>query len=394
MRIQEKVNRIYELFDEKRLTASEKRLRAVWNGQMPEDRLPFVFSFYPFESKMHGLPIFFAQYSPEETLTYYLDASIAHANIDDDYIPSVWAGLRQGTIATAFGCEEYFLEDQYYVKPIINSVNDIYNLKRPDVRRTGLTKFFIDRITRLYQLTDGAFPVHICDMQDPFSNAAKMWNDNDLMLACYDNPQAVHHLLDLITETTIDFARALIEATEGNLIPIHCMPEAWFPPGQGLALSVDYMALVSPDIFAEFIKPYVQRFAEAFGQVVLHSCGSFTPILDELKTLKGLKGINFGVSETALEDVANKLSPHVTLIPHATSVSCKNLRVLSRREHIENSISYLAKNRLPSQPLVYIDPEEFNQSRDDVLSPEDIEQLNQLALDVSRIGVNKATGKA
>ena len=385
MKIKEKVKIIYELFDQQRLDASMKRLRAVWNGQMPEDRLPFVFSFSPFESKLHGLLVFFAHYSPEETLNYYLDANIAHAKIDDDYIPSVWAGLRQGTIACAFGCEEYFLSEQYYTKPIIKTVDDIYKIERPDIRNVGLTKFFIDRIRTLYQLTDGAIPVHICDMQGPFSIAAKMWNDNDLILACCDHPKAVHHLLNLITESTIEFGKALIEVTEGNLIPTHCMPESWFPPGAGMALSADYMAILSPDIFREFVKPYLEKYAEAFGGVLLHSCGCFTHNLDVLKTIDGLKGINFSVTETPLETVAGKLSPKVTLVPHSTLVSCGDLKVLSRREHTENSISYLVKNNIPAQPLIYVDPDENNQSRDDVLNPEDIKQLNQLALQVSQI---------
>ena len=161
-----------------------------------------------------------------------------------------------------------------------------------------------------------------------------------------------------------------------------------------MALSADYMAIVSPDIFTEFIKPSLERFAEVFGSIVLHSCGCFSAVLDELKTLKGLRGLNFGVSETSLEEVAGKLSPDITFIPHATSVSCKDLKVLSRREYIENCISYLAKNRLPAQPLVYIDPDENNQSRSDVLSRDDIEQLNRLALDASQIGADTATGKA
>ena len=385
MEFKEKIKRVYELFDEDRLSTSKRRLRAVWDGQMPEDRLPFVFSFYPFESELHGLLIFFAHYGSEQTLNYYLDAAIAHANIEDDYIPSVWAGLRQGTLPSAFGCDEYFLEEQYYVKPIIRNINDIGNIKRPDIRNTGLTKFFINRVRELYELTDGAIPIHICDMQEAFSIAAKMWNDNDLMLACYDNPKAVHTLFEIITDATIDFGKALIEAAKGSLIPIHCMPEAWFPPGKGMALSADYRAILSPDIFREFVKPCLEKYAEAFGGIVLHSCGSFGKILSELKTLRGLKGINFGISETALEDVAKHLSPRVTLIPHSTMISCQPLKVLTRKEYIEKSISYLAEHRIPSQPLIYIDPDENNQSRNDILTRNNIKELNQLALEVSKV---------
>jgi len=383
MDVKRKVDRVYELFDQQRLESSKRRLRAVWTGRMPEDRLPFVFSYYPFKSKLHGLLMDFGYYSVEETLHYYLDACIAHANLDDDYIPSVYPGLRQGVLATAFGCEEIRVGDQFYVKPVITKVDDIFELARPDVRATGLTKTFIERIGALHRATEGRLPVH-GTVQGVVSTAAMMWSATDLMLAFYDHPEAVHHLLDILTDAFIEFVKAQIEVTEGTLIPIHCMPYAWFPPGAGMADSEDDLALISPAIFTEFVKPCLERISDAFGGLVIHSCGCFKNLLGPLKTVRGLKGVNFGVSETALEDAAAVLSPTVTLIPHTSSVACGPLKVLSQREHVERTIPYCIENCIPAQVLVHVEPGDVPVNTA-VISRGEVDALNELAVSVSRI---------
>jgi len=379
-----KAQRVYELFDAERIEASKGRLAAVWEGRMPEDRLPFVFSYYPFESALHGLPMDFACYDVEQTANYFLDACIAHAALDDDYIPSIFPGLRQGALASAFGCPEYRIGDQFYVRPIIHAVDDIYKIEPPNVRATGLTKFFIDRVGALHRATGGVVPVHCCDMQGVVSVAAKLWNDTDLMFAFYDHPDAVHHLFGLITDAFIEFARGQIEAAQGTLIPIHCMHYAWIPPGQAMSISEDYLGLISPEVFVEFIKPCLEKISDAFGGLVIHSCGSFKNLLGELKKVRGLRALNFGVSETSLQDAARHLSPGVMLIPHATTVSCGGLSVLSQEEHVERTIAHCVARRIPAQALIHVEPGDVP-INGPVISREKVAELNQLAVTASRI---------
>lgn len=68
-RIREKLERIRELYPPERLNQSKERIRRVWKGEPPLDRLPFVmippdFSYYD------------DVFEPEEGLDRYLDTFI------------------------------------------------------------------------------------------------------------------------------------------------------------------------------------------------------------------------------------------------------------------------------------------------------------------------------
>ena len=169
------VSKIKALFSEERIAESRARLEAVWNLEFPEacpeqgrgDRIPFVFSSFPFPSQFHGLLMDFAGYDAAVTLAYQLEGIKARAVLNDDYIPSLYPGCRQGTIPTAFGCEEFVRQGQFYTKPIVRDIKDIYNLKKPDLAKKGFTSVILERIRYFRNQTQGQLPIHICDMQGP-----------------------------------------------------------------------------------------------------------------------------------------------------------------------------------------------------------------------------------
>lgn len=328
--IASEISKIKELYPEERISESKARLESVWNRQFPKDRIPFVFSSFPFPSHLHGLSMDFAGYDASITLSYQLEGIKAHAVLDDDYVPSLYPGCRQGTIPTAFGCEEFVKDEQFYVRPIVHDIKDIYRLKKPDLAKNGFTRVIIERIRYFRKETEGKLPIHICDMQGPFSIACALWNDEALMLAMADEPKAVRFLLDLATETFIEFVKLQIEAAEGDIIPIHCMPFAWMPREKGISLSDDYLAILSPSLSADFARPCLERIADIFGGLVIHSCGNFIHNLENLRDTKGLLGINFGVSESPIQEIIDKLGTEVVLLPHASEVSSCGVPVLSQ----------------------------------------------------------------
>ena len=371
------VRRIRELYPEERINKSKARLESVWNLKFPEDRIPYVFSSFPFPSRMHGLLMDFAGYDAQDTLFYQVEAIKAHAVLNDDYIPALYPGMRAGAIPSAFGCEEFVKDEQFYVKPIIQSTQDIYRLEKPDLAGSGFTGVVLERIRYFRKETRGELPIHSTDMQGPLSIACNLWHNEAVMLAMVDEPEAVRFLLDLATEAFIDFMKLQIEAAEGDIVPIHCMPFAWMPPDKGVCVSEDYMALLSPSMYAEFLVPCLERIAGVFGGIVLHSCGNFVHTLSILRKMKGLLGINFGVSETPLDEVIRKLGTEFVLLPHASEVSSCNTPVLSQAEHIRQSMRIAKKHRVPIQVQVFIDP--ASADADEVLS------LDKLALEESQI---------
>jgi hypothetical protein len=118
----------------------------------------------------------------------------------------------------------------------------------------------------------------------------------------------------MITDLTIAFARVQRDLTLGlgaEFVPSGFQP--WLPDGTALSLANDAGVMISPELHDEFAVPYFNRIAEAFGGVYIHSCGDWTHLLPSLEKIKGLRGLEFGASETDFGPVAERLGGKVVL---------------------------------------------------------------------------------
>jgi uroporphyrinogen-III decarboxylase len=378
MNISSDISQIQRLFSKERLERSRKRLEAIWRLSQPEDRIPFVFKNPPHEPKIREDFFMEAGYDEETSLKYQIDVIKSRSFIDDDYIPSLFPGLRQGAIPTAFGCEEVLEGDHFWCKPLmIKETKDIYKLKKPQFNKVGGTRLFLERIKYFRKKTKGQLPIHICDMQGPLDVASAIWGYQQFLTALYDYPDEVHFLLNLATESIIEFIRLQMEAAAGDIIPMHCWAVVWMPIGKGISISEDLAPILSPELYKEFGIPYHEKIAQEFGGVFIHSCGNFSHNLDNLKNTKGLIGMNFSISETPLESVVTQMGNKYVFVPHIiTGVSCRGLPAYSQEEHVKKCMRIFRQNNSFAQVVIGIEPD-WDRKR--------IISLNQLALEESTI---------
>ncbi len=199
--------------------------------------------------------------------------------------------------------------------------------------------------------------IQMPDMQGPLDLAGNMLGAERLMLAIYDHPDAVHRLLDQMTQDFITYMHLQEAASEGTLVPIHCMPTIWLPPGRAMSLSEDLLAVMSPRFYGQFATPYNERIAAEFGGVVIHSCGSWEHNLPGLARTSGLLGVNFGASETPLARVADQFGSSVVVLAHNnTSVTCNGLRRFSTREYAELVFDFVNERDL--RAIIPLTPDE------------------------------------
>ena len=328
------LNDIDRLYPPERLARSKARLNAAWHLQPPGDRLAYVFLGLPAAEGAPTVDVWDGLHSNEELLRGQLEMIIDRAALDDDYIPSLYPGCRQGALPTAFGAQEVRSADHTWVLPLLRDAQDVYALRQPNWRTDGVAAELLERIRFFRSATQGRLPIQLPDMQGPLDLANNMWATEPLLLAMYTDPDAVHHLLSLMTEAYIAFVRLVEEAAEGDLVPIHCMPVVWMPCERGVALSEDMLAVISPKLYPTFGVPYNARIAEAFGGVVIHSCGSVEHNLTLLAGTRGLTGVNFGASETSLPAVAAAVRGKATILSHMGAVTCGSLPRLTPQEHI------------------------------------------------------------
>jgi hypothetical protein len=269
-------------------------------------------------------------------------AAKAALQIDDDYIPILFPYLGVTIFPSAFGCPVRWFEGQQpWNDPILfDDPQRVYELARPSITDGQLadvleyTRYFVER-------TGGAFPIRMTDVQGPLDVAYLIWHNEHFMVAMYEHPRAVHHLMRLVTDLIIEFVQAQ-RALIPDFVPCH-YPLIWMPDGYGISISDDVIALMSPHLYREFALPYVNQLSEAFNGVFIHTCGNFEHNLDNLERVYKLRGLNFGASEMPFARVWERFGGKMVIVPHLGLN--KEIRFASALDYVEHVLRARTTNR-------------------------------------------------
>ncbi len=349
------VDEIERLYPPGRIAATKARLAAVWSLRRPPDTIPSIFMGVPMgEGWPQGIGE--AGCPPDQTLEFRLESIIARAALDDDHVPSLNPGLRQGLIPTAYGAEELWHEGHFWVKPLVRSVAEFLALPRPDFTRDGQAAEMLATTRFFRRATKRRLPVQMPDMQGPLDLASHFLGTQRLFEEMADHPDDVHAMLAQLTDDFIAFMRLQSAAVDGDLISIHCHPVVWIPHGMAMALSEDMLAVISPRLYARFGLPYNERVADAFGRIIIHSCGSFEHNLRLLAGTRGLLGVNFGVSECDPRRVADQFGQRAVLLIHGTPVSCRSLPLLDPTAYVDFIFDFIRERDLRAIVMLAVAP--------------------------------------
>ncbi len=289
-----------------------------------------------------------------EDLDYQLDESLKWNRFakkmltllaKDDFVLRLQPQKGIGVIASAFGCPTEFPEYQFpMTHPVIKATDPperVYEIEKPGLRH-GLLGEVLDYAQVYSDRAGGTYPIAMTDLQGPIDTVYLIWDTTALMMAMYDAPETVHHLMNMVTDLMIDFIKDF-QSRVKEFSPCH-YPVAYLPDGKGIALSEDVLALIGPEQYEEFCLPYVNRLSEEFGGVVIHSCGNFEHQLDVLGKVSNLRGLNFGVTETRFEAVWEKFGGKTVIIPHCTAESIV-ASFRDYREWVEHVLKTKTTNR-------------------------------------------------
>lgn len=276
------------------------------------------------------------------------------SQLKDDYIPNLFPYLGTGVLASAFGCEIIYPEvEQPWTKPIVFSPDDVYKLKEPEPT-DGLLKDVLELTKFMAERTKGEIPIRVTDIQGPLDTASLIWEYSSFLTAMYEAPDAVHTILDMVTNLIIDFVstqKELCEELGAEFVPNHC-PGVWVPQDWGISISEDLVAVVSPHLYEEFALPYNQRLASAFNGLHIHSCGNFTFNYENLRKIDKLRGVDMGVTETNYPKAVEVLKDKCLLIPRIGFVGLDRIVNLpSTNEYLD----YVMENSDDAHIFVFID---------------------------------------
>jgi hypothetical protein len=80
--------------------------------------------------------------------------------------------------------------------------------------------------------------------------------------------------------------------------------QPWIPDGFGISVSNDACVMISAGEHDEFCLPYLNQISDAFGGIYIHSCGNWLHQIPSFEKVRGLRGLEFGASETPFARVA------------------------------------------------------------------------------------------
>jgi len=235
------------------------------------------------------------------------------ALLKDDKCFSIRPNLGQCFIPSLFGClpeiNEAELDSLPWIKrdPKLHTKEGVQKLIDAGVPETKgklidqyeeIVAHWTNRLApfpKLRQFTHITLP----DVQGPF-NLAFHLRGVDLYTDILDDPDFVHALLKLVTETFEVTARhckgiigePLDEAYYWN----------WHIKG-GVRNVDDNSVMIAPEEYAEFVKPYNSKAFQPFGGGAHHCCGELEHLYDELFSIKGNNAMHFGNPE--MQDFGN-----------------------------------------------------------------------------------------
>ena len=161
---------------------------------------------------------------------------------------------------------------------IVASPEDAKALKVPDAL-AGRTGIYIEAIRKAKQLITDR-PV-FAGVIGPFSLGGRLVDVSEAMIACYEDPDMMHEVLEKVTQFITDYALAYREVG-----------------ADGVVMAEPLAGILSPSLIDEFSTQYVKRIVDAVKTdefaFIYHNCGNNTPVLvDSIQTI-GANGYHFG----------------------------------------------------------------------------------------------------
>ncbi len=236
--------------------------------------------------------------------------------VEDDMVPYLMPFLGTGVLSSAFGSHVEYVGkmDPTTSGFILNSTDDVDNLKVPNMEKDGMAPEVL-RFQKYFK-EHSDLPVAITDCQGPLTTALQLAGYQNLFVWMYQYPEKVHKLMETITEAFINWVTIQKKVT-GEAMDC-CIGEQgiYMAEGLGVWLSDDDATMMPPDFYGKFVAPYNDQILGAFGGGVVHFCGTATQQIDNLNNMKNLRAVN-NYALGRIEDMAKLrqgLNKDITLL--------------------------------------------------------------------------------
>ena len=206
-----------------------------------------------------------------------------------------WYGI--GTIAASYGASYHWAEGQApAIKSLFNSVKDALEYDPVPVCQTEIGRHTLEMIEYFLDKTKGMLPVSLTDTQSPLNAACNIVDISGFMMDTVMNPDDIKKFLNRIADLLIDFTHKQLKLIGNNIV----WPGHGFASSRefaGIGMSDDNMLMLSGESYVDLIIPSNEKFGNAFGGPVFHSCGNWADRIEYIMKIKNLKVADGAFSE-------------------------------------------------------------------------------------------------
>ena len=142
--------------------------------------------------------------------------------------------------------------------------------------------------------------VYPMDLQGAFDTAHLVYGD-EIFYDLYDDPDFVHHLLDLCCEAIVMGMEECFKVIPDSESKIAYYNNLVMPREiGGIKTSEDTSTLLSKEHIDEFVVPYLERILKHFGGGYVHYCGSNPYLFEAVMANPYVKGINSEIQSSTI----------------------------------------------------------------------------------------------
>lgn len=276
--------------------SARKQLRQ-WRGEKGVCSLLLHVSDAP---EVERLPVYNNEeihYDPEKMFVSQFRSALTAALADGDAVPSVRANVGCGALCTLYGgLKQTFFPDKmpWLLKHLTE--DEIMELTVESLEESPEFKAGLEQMRFMKEMLKGTgIELYPMDLQGPI-DMAHLLLGNEFFYLLYDEPEVIHHALELSVAADIYGMEKSFEIIGAGDWVCH-YNELVLPAETPLKVSEDTSTLLCGDHLTEYMKPYTEKLLAHFGGGYIHYCGDNKHLLELAPHIEKSIGLNFGNPE-------------------------------------------------------------------------------------------------
>lgn len=145
-----------------------------------------------------------------------------------------------------------------------------------------------------------AVQISLPDLQGPMDTAEQLWG-SDIYYAFYENADLLERLLSGVTDAMLKIEKEFRGCLHDRLEPDFNTQHGYVIPGR-IMIRNDSSIMISPEMYASFIRPHDERVLKETGNGSIHFCGNGQHLVEKMLEIPYLRGLDFG--EPHLMDIS------------------------------------------------------------------------------------------